>query len=347
MVEVKEVIYQWRQGISKSGIARSLGMARNTVKMIIKHAKKLGLGEESDEVVIEKVNALHYPPNSNSKPGSIQAYISQQHGQIVDWLSIPDMTIVQMVRLFKKGGHSISETSLRRYLKGAQLLPNQKVTVHLITQAGDQGQVDFGYVGLMWDTKKERKRKAYAFVMTLSHSRYRFVRFVFHQDTKTWVDCHIRAFSFFNGVPKSILLDNLKAGIIRADIYDPTLNRTYAELERFYGFVADPAKVRKPAHKGKVERSIPIVRQQLIAGCDYININEANKRALQWCKDEIAHVVTRTTGETPATIFFREEQAVLLKLPVQVFDCPEWQEAKVHRDHHIVFSRSFYSVPTR
>lgn len=102
--------------------------------------------------------------------------------------------------------------------------------------------------------------------MTLSYSRHKFVRFVFRQDIDTWLDCHERAFAFFGGVPQRIILDNLKSGVIKPDIYDPTLNRAYADMERHFGFVADPARVRTPKHKGKVERAVPIVRKHLLAG---------------------------------------------------------------------------------
>jgi transposase len=96
-------------------------------------------------------------------------------------------------------------------------------------------------------------RKTYAFVMTLSHSRYRYVEFVFSQNQVTWSQLHINAYKFFCGTPLRIILDNLKAGVIKPDIYDPTINETYAELSRFYGFAIDPAKAYKPEHKGSVE----------------------------------------------------------------------------------------------
>ena len=345
MIEVKEVLYQWQRGTSKIGIARSLGMSRNTVKRMIKQARLLGLGQEEEAVVLARLQAKYAKRGRGA--GEAQALIASQHGQIVEWLAMPDMTVRQMVRLFKKQDQQISESSLRRYLRAANLSSSTKPTVHLEMTPGEQAQVDFGYVGYMWDPATQRKRKTYAFVMLLAYSRYRFVRFVFQQDMQSWIDCHIRAFAFFKGVPKTILLDNLKAGVIQADIYDPTLNRSYAELERFYGFVADPAKVRKPQHKGRVERSIPVVRQQLIAGCPYTDIHQANTRALQWCREEIAQVVTRTTGQTPAALFVEQEQQALLSLPAQAFEGASWQPAKVHRDHHIVFERAFYSLPTR
>ena len=89
-------------------------------------------------------------------------------------------------------------------------------------------------------------------------------------------------------MPARIILDNLKAGVIKSDIYDPTLNETYSELSRFYGFTIDPAKPYKPEHKDKVERSIRIVKEQLIAGKTYLNVKQANAEAINWCKNEIS-----------------------------------------------------------
>jgi hypothetical protein len=224
-------------------------------------------------------------------------------------------------------------------------MPNTASTVHLEIEPGQQAQVDFGYVGLMRDPLSGKMRKAWAFIMTLSYSRYRFVRFVFRQDIKTWVDCHVRAFNFFGSVPKTILLDNLRAGIIKPDIYDPTINRTYGELERHYGFIADPAKVRLAKHKGRVERSVSICRQQILAGRVFKDIAEANTRALKWCRHENAHVVTRTTGETPWKMFELIEKERMLPLSKEEFECPIWQSALVHKDQHIIFEGSFYSCP--
>ena len=103
----------------------------------------------------------------------------------------------------------------------------------------------------MQDPETGKRRKTWVFIMILSYSRHRFVRFVFRQDSPTWLDCHMRAFSFFRGLSKiARVLDNLKDGVLKPDLYDPTLNPAYAELERHYGFVADPAKVQMARHKG-------------------------------------------------------------------------------------------------
>ena len=91
---------------------------------------------------------------------------------------------------------------------------------------------------------------------------------------------------------------------------------------------------------------MPIVRQQLIAGRTYCDIHEANERAQQWCRHEIAQRITRTTGEEPWVRYVRDDKPALRTLPEKDFECPIWQEGIVHRDHHLVFKGSFYSVPS-
>ena len=142
-------------------------------------------------------------------------------------------------------------------------------------------------------------------------------------------------------------MDNLKAGVIKPDIYDPVLNETYAELSRFYGFSIDPAKVCKPEHKGKVERSIRIVKEQLIAGRSYTSVEDANTKARIWCKDIVSYVICTSTGRKPIDVFNCEEKPELVSLPSGVFDMPEWTIAKVHKDHHFITKGNFYSVPTK
>ena len=153
--------------------------------------------------------------------------------------------------------------------------------------------------------EENKDRKVYAFVMTLSHSRYRYVEFVNSQNQKTWLQLHINAFNFFGGVPSRILIDNLKSGVIKANIYDPTLNESYSELSRFFGFVIDPAKSYQPQQKGKVERSIRIVKEQLIAGRKYSSIAEANKEARIWVLSHLLIINRKSPIFADFSIFFK------------------------------------------
>ncbi|MDA2935399.1 IS21 family transposase, partial [Acidobacteria bacterium AH-259-D05] len=237
-----------------------------------------------------------------------------------------------------------SYMSVHRYVRKHLRECTRPVTVRLHSSSGEQAQVDFGFAGRMIDPEAGKLRKAWAFIMILSYSRHRFVRFVFRQDSETWLDCHIRAFDFFQGTTKLIVLDNLRDGVLKADIYDPTLNPAYAELERHFGFIADPAKVRMARHKGKVERSVPVVRQQLIAGRSYRDLEEANERALRWCREEIGLRKHGTTHRKPYEVFLAEELDTLQPLPAEPFEAAQWKECTIHWDCHLIFKKCYYSV---
>lgn len=343
MVELDELLFRWQQGENISQLSRSLGQSRQTVRVYLKRAQHQGLTRDADDArrsevvraILCKVPAVSSPARDELAPWL---------EQIRQWLGEPDMTAKQVWRLLRRKGVKASYQSVNRFVQEHVTPVTPRTTVRLETPAGRQAQVDFGKVrvrlgdSLAW---------LWVFIMTLSYSRHRFVRFVHRQDLSSWLDCHVRAFEFFGGVPETILLDNLKAGVVRPDLYDPTINRAYAELERHYGFVADPAKVRTPEHKGKVERSMPVVRQQLVAGRAYVDLAELNEAALSWCQDEVGIVNNGTTQEPPLVRFERDERSCLKPLPVAAFANPTWAECKVHPDHHIVFERSYYSVPTR
>lgn len=248
------------------------------------------------------------------------------HTQIGAWLEENHITHTQINRKLKEYGITVSDRTLNRYIKS--YFPSKpKATIHITTLPGEEAQVDYGYVGLMKD-RNGNDRRVYAFVMTLSHSRYRYVEFVTSQDQISWCQSHINAFIFFGAVPKRILLDNLKAGVIKPDIYDPIINKSYQELSHFYGFVIDPAKSAKPQHKGKVEKSVHIVKQQLIAACHYQNIDHANSFAIEWCKHEISQRECTTTGRTPYELFELEDKPNMLKLRKDPFDLAEWTIGK-------------------
>ncbi|MEI7669012.1 MAG: IS21 family transposase, partial [Pseudomonadota bacterium] len=348
MATVREVLYQNTKGFSNRKIAKSFNISRKTVGKYLQLAEQNGFNSNIKDAALEeiaiKVHEIVYKTN-NKTNGSAMTAIAKYKDEIGVWLNEPNITHTQIQRLLTSAGVIVSRRSVDRFVK-IYFPEAPKYTVHLLTTPGHEAQVDFGYVGMM-KNEKGNLRKAYAFVMTLSHSRHRYVEFVFSQNQVTWAQLHINAFQFFGGVPLCIILDNLKAGVLKPDIYDPTLNETYSELSRFYCFAIDPAKAYTPKHKGKVERSVRIVKEQLIAAKSYADINCANIAAEKWCRYEISHRICSSIGKKPIDIFNKEEKDKLLPLASSFFDMPEWSIAKVHRDHHFVVKGNFYSVPTR
>ena len=347
MIELDELCFRFQQGHNISQISRSLGQSRQTVRKYLQLARKAGLSRGGDEAQRRRVMAalrqqVIAAPAPEGAP--TQQLLEPYRDQIEQWLDESDMTVKQIWRLLVERGIDASYPSVKRFVRSRVEPAKLRVTVRIETPAGRQAQVDFGKARVKVG---ETLRSLWVFVMTLSFSRHRFVRFVERQDLTTWIDCHVRAFEFFGGVPQTVLLDNLKAGVVRPDLYDPTINRAYAELERHYGFAVDPAKVATPEHKGKVERQVPVVRQQLVAGREYRDLADLNEKALYWCREQVGRQIHGTTQEAPLVRFEHLEQAALLPLPASAFDPPTWAECTVHPDHHIVFERNYYSLPTR
>jgi transposase len=79
---------------------------------------------------------------------------------------------------------------------------------------------------------------------------------VFRSSSKTWAELHEKAFRRLGGTTRVVVLDNLREGVLKADIYDPTLNPLYRDVLSHYGVVAIPCRVRDPDRKGKVEAGV-------------------------------------------------------------------------------------------
>lgn len=349
MNEYLEMVYQWHQGRSDREISHSLQIARKTIRKYLNRLSEKGLSRDkplpAHSELVSLVACVGKPfLFARPSPEVLEPY----HEQVEAWLKEPDMTLQQVLRLLGENFQvKTSYMSLYRYVARHFERDPKPATVRLHTEPAEQAQVDFGFAGCLVDPETGRHRRAWAFIMILSYSRHRFVRFVFSLDQEMWLDCHVRAFQFFQGVVKSVVLDNLRDGVVKVDLYDPTIHRACAELERHFAFVADPAKVRMHRHKGKVERQVPVVRQQLLAGRTFRDIDEANERALVWCRDEIGQREHGTTHRKPYPVFLEEEAQALLPLPREPFERPTWQAAKVHPDCHLVFQKSYYSVPYR
>jgi len=351
MEELVEVLYQWHRGRSVRQISKSVGMSRKTIGKYLHLAEVHGFRRDEDlqsyQYYLElsgKIQAGLKVPLENS----VSYKKTSRYQDIIEkLLKRPYMNPKQVFRvLIRDHGYGLSYSSFNRYMN----IKYPKVArncLRLEVMAGAEAQVDFGSAGMMYDPSQGRLRRAHAFVMSLSYSRLHYVEFVFDQGQVTFVKCHIRAFEFFGGVVERIVIDNLKSGVLTPSTYDPVLNKTYAECAKHYGFIIDPAKVRRPEHKGKVERKVPVVRSQFLSSYDFKDINEANEKVKDWSLNVYGLQVHGTTKRKPYEVFLQEEKLLLKKLPVEQFDMPLWKEAKVHPDHHIVFDKSYYSMPTR
>ncbi len=351
MEELVEVLYQWHKGRRINQIKRSTGMDRKTIRKYIDLARGYGLIPDQEaqdyqyylELAGKIQRGLKTPLESSESFKKTAAY----HSTIQKLLEKKYMRGKQVYRILaREYGYSLSYSSFKRYMKTKY--PRQvENCLRLETMAGEEAQVDFGSAGMMYDPQEKKMRRSHIFVMTLSYSRHHYVEFVFDQGQMSWVKCHMNAFEYFGGVPSRIVLDNLKSGILHPSTYDPVFNKAYAECSKHYGFIIDPAKIRMARHKGKVERKIPVVRGQFLSTYDYLDIVQANQQVREWSCNDYGMQIHGTTKRKPYEVFLAEEKNQLKELPQEGFDLPLWKNSKVHPDHHIIFDKSYYSLPTR
>jgi hypothetical protein len=142
---------------------------------------------------------------------------------------------------------------------------------------GGEAQIDYGHLGAWVDPRSGKKRRVWAFVMVLPASRHLFVRPVLVMDQRAWTEAHVAAFDFFGGVPARLVPDNLKTGVDKPDLYDPKINRSYAELAVHYGTLVDPARAAKPKDKPRVERPMPYVRDSFRRGREFVSLQHMHR----------------------------------------------------------------------
>jgi transposase len=249
----------------------------------------------------------------------------------------------------EKYGLDASYESFKRFFR-KNFSVEQKPMIRIELEPGRELQVDYGKAGTLPDPDTGKMRVVQAFVATLSCSRYLFIEYVFTQDQQSFCESFVRAFEYFGGVPEFVSIDNLKSGVIKPHLYEPQLNRAFQELAEHYQTFIDPCRVATPTDKGKVERMVPLAREEfryLKALHPQAGLEELNKKVLGWCRDEYGMKVHGTTYEKPTMVFDERERKHLKELPANRFEIPVWKEVKVHPDQFIQFEKKRYSLPSQ
>ncbi len=348
--EVREILRLWMRGESGRAVERLAGVDRKTVRRYVEAATGLGLvrdGGESqlDEQLIGSVVEAVRPHRSDGH-GDAWRVLMANHDQIKAWLDA-ELTVVKVHDLLTRKGVVVPERTLHRY--ALEVLGHRRgrgPTVRVADgRPGDECQVDFGRMCSLHDPATDRTRAAYALIFTACVSRHCFVWVSFTQTTQSVIEGFEAAWAFFGGVFRTIIPDNLSAVIDKADRLEPRFNQAFIEYAQSRGFAVDPARVRHPQDKPRVERTVPYVRASLFAGEHFVDRDHAQRAAEVWCRDKAGMRVHGTTQCRPAELFALEEKAHLLPAPTTAYDLPTYPKPKVHRDHHIEVDKALYSVP--
>lgn len=349
MIEIKEVLRLWLAGHSLREVTRLAGLDRKTVRRYVQAAQAAGItpergdGQLTDEVLGVVVSVVR--PDRPRGTGAAWEAIAAQREQIQAWLK-QDLTLAKVHMLLGRRGVVVPYRTLHRFAVAELGFGRRQATVRVTDgQPGRELQVDFGRLGLVPDPASGRSRVAQGLIFTAVYSRHMFVYPTLRQTLHEVIAGFEAAWAFFGGVFAIVVPDNMKAIVDQADATEPRLNDAFREYAQARGFVVDPARVRHPRDKPRVERSVHYVQNNFFAGEDFRDINDCRERAQTWCAEVAGTRIHGTTQARPAEVFATEERPLLSPAPTEAFAVPSYTRPKVAPDRHVEVARALYSVP--
>jgi transposase len=309
-----------RSGISVRKISRTLGIHRNTVK---KH-----------------IEATDFPQYHQRKR---KLSILEPYRQIInDYLEQDDYQGTWIFDRLKRLGYAGGYDTVKRYVSDIKEQKTRLAYIRFETEPGLQAQFDWG--DFQVQEPDGRTTTVYAFVLVLGYSRAMYVEFVERCTLDVFMDCHIRAFRYLQGVPAEILYDNMKNVVIGRENGKVTFNIEFLHFAHHYGFQPMAAPPYSPWVKGKVERPMDYIRERFWRGHDFNSIQKTNADVIAWLNDTANRRIHGTHRE-PVDERWAKEIPCLKSHPPVDYDTSLKVFRKVYKDCQLSYNGNRYQVP--
>lgn len=342
MYQYRQIIFRLRQGDSIRGIAQAKLADRKKIRQIHAMAIQQGwLNIQRDLPTDEEL--LTCFKSRKSVPQS--SLTTPYKDQIEEWVKQGIQASTIHAALQRQYGFSGSYNAVQRLVKRLKDQASP-VTMMLDFQPGECVQVDFGAGPKLIDEPTGLVTKTWIFLMVLAWSRHMYAEIVLRQDVETWLGCHRRAFEWFNGTPKKIIIDNAKCAITKACYHDPVVQRSYGDCAEGYGFIISACPPHDPQKKGRVESGAKYVKNAFVPLRSFRNLVDANQQLRAWLLETAGNRIHGSTHEKPLTLF-ETERHLLKPLPDQPPELAVWEKVTVHGNCHVQFLKCYYSVPFR
>jgi transposase len=356
----KQVVALGQLGWSLRRIERETGVRRETAAGYLKAAgvpmrppgrwgrpAKPAIEVTTDSAIPKPANGAGVttdsgPPQPTRSPSAsaclpyhelIEAGLAQGRNAMAIWQDLVD-----------QAGFPGGYQSVRRYVRKLRGDRTPEPRAVIVTPPGEEAQVDYGAGPMVRDPRSGKYRRTRLFVMTLGYSRKSVRLLVFQSSTQTWAQLHEQAFRRLGGSVRVVVLDNLGEGVLRPDVYDPTLNPLYRDVLAHYGAVALPCRVGDPDRKGKVESGVGHAKRTPLKGQRFESLEQAQDYLDHW---EQRWADTRIHGTTKrqVAVMFAEEKPALQPLPLEPFRYYQYGERTVHLDGCVEVEAAYYSAP--
>lgn len=351
MRRVREILrYRFEQRFGHKAISRRVGAAPSTVRETLRRAAVAGLtwplGDEVSDAVLEA--ALYRAAGTKTghrrcpEPDwpAVHRELKRKHvTQQIVW--------DEYIALHPDGYRYSRYCDL--YRGWAAKLP---VTMRQTHAAGDKLFVDYAgdTVPVVIDRLTGERRAAHLFVAVLGASSLSFAEASWTETLPDWIAAHVHALEAFGGAPTLFVPDNARVAVIRACLYDPQVNRSYAEMAAHYDSAVLPTRPRRPRDKAKVEACVLIVERWLLGRLRhrvFFSLAEVNAAIAELLADLNDRRVLRSVGRTRRQLFDEIDRPALRPLPAEPFVFAEWRQRRAGLDYHVEIERHYYSVPYR
>jgi transposase len=352
VVEVREVLRAWLHGAGLRKVAERAGVDRKTARRYVEAAQAAGLSRDggleavTDELIGLVVEAVR-PARPNGHGAAWEALCAHEE-QVRAWVTGGEgqdpLSIVKIEQLLARRGVRVPYRTLHRFAVERCGFRVKTTTVRVADgEPGVECQLDFAQLGLLFDAETGRRR-VHALIFTAVVSRHMFVWLTYSQTLTAVIAGCEAAWAFFGGVFRVLVPDNLKPVVTGADAVNPRLSAGWLDYAQHCGFGTDPARVRSPQDKPRVERAVQYVRGNFWAGEQFADLAEAQARVQVWCREQAGMRLHGSTARRPVEMFAELEAGCLLPVPAP-YDQPIFTRVKVHRDFHVEVARALYSVP--
>ena len=349
MKKIKDVIrFHEETELSYRQIAQALNMSRPTVTKIIMKWKEIDypFHEIKDLPDSEVEKRLFDPKRSSSKAEELRGNFPRYAIELKKKGVTLQLLWEEYIRDNPDG---LKSTQFNLHFQ--KWKENEKISMHIDYKAGDKMCVDYaGHKMELIDPLTGIKTQVEVFIGILPASQLTYVEASDSQNQEDFIRSNERAIRYFGGVPRAIVPDNLKSGVIKPDIYEPELNALYSDFAEYYRTTVLPARARKPKDKAPVENAVKIVYQRIVAPLrnrTFSTLDELNLAIAEKLEEYNSRKLTDMTVSR-RELFDLVEKSELRSLPIETYPLQYFQaDTLVQFNYHVMLKedKHYYSVP--
>jgi transposase len=349
MRHVRDILrLKFERHLGNRPIARSLGVSRNTIRLTLRRARKVGLAWPlPPELTDHELEKRLFPAPAPEHPRPLPDW-TLVHQELQDHKKF-NLTLAQLWIEYKERhpADGYQYTAFCRFYH--EWLRRRDLVMRQSHKAGEKLFVDYADGLFIVNPATGELIPTQLFVAVWGASNFTYAEASLSQSLPDWLGAHTRAFQYFNAVPHLLVPDNLKSGVLKACLYEPTLNASYQDMADHYGAAVLPTRPRRPRDKAKVEAGVLVAKRWILAVLRHhvfhslADMNAAIRRLLEKLNERPLRKMQRSRRQ----LFDELDRPAAFLLPDRPYEFAEWRKAKVNIDYHVELDHHYYSVPCR